>query len=429
MERTGTAALLLAGILCLLLAGCAHGAASLGAVQTPPQAAATADWGDPLSDARLDMSSETAKAEARVLTFVDGDTTHFRVEGESRPVKVRYLAVNTPETTGKVEPWGKKAAALVRDRLSGASSILIESDGPSWENDSTGSRRLGWVWYRAKADGPWRNLNIEILQNGLAVASSSANNRYGRFCMAALGKAKAERLNIFSGGRDPDFYYGEAIELSLKELRLHPEEYLGKKVAFEATVSLNGGQTVYVEDQDPETGLWFGMPVYYGYNLPGAGLAIIGVGHRCRIVGTLQFYEAGRTLQVSGLGYRVMRPDDPDNLRLISEGHRGVFQELRLEDLFQEVQVDGSPRTLSGLLEGTTVSLRGLEAASALEDERGVVRILCRQDGREVLVMAHSLKDRPESLVGKTIDVRGVVGSFAGNCEVLAYGSDSIVVN
>lgn len=248
--------------------------------------------------------------------------------------------------------------------------------------------------------------------------------------MAALGKAKAGRLNIFSGAPDPDFYYGEAIELSLKELRLHPEEYLGKKVAFEATVSLNGGQTVFVEDQDPESGIWFGMPVYYGYNLPGSGLSIIGVGNRCRIVGTLQFYEAGQTFQVSGLSHRMMRPDDPDNLRLVSGGHKGVFQELDLEAFFQEVQVDGAPRRLCDLIQGTSVSLRGLEVVSAsLDGPSGVVRLDCAQNGRGIVVLAHSFKGGISTLAGKTVDVRGIVGSFGGNSEILAYGSNSIVVN
>ncbi|MBR4419416.1 MAG: hypothetical protein IKT32_00895, partial [Clostridia bacterium] len=42
-----------------------------------------------------------------VKLFVDGDTTHFYVDtpvNGSTTVKARYLAVNTPESTGKIEP-------------------------------------------------------------------------------------------------------------------------------------------------------------------------------------------------------------------------------------------------------------------------------------------------------------------------------------
>ena len=39
-----------------------------------------------------------------------------------------------------------------------------------WDPDSTGDRYLCWVWYRTSEDAEYRNLNIEILQNGLAIA-------------------------------------------------------------------------------------------------------------------------------------------------------------------------------------------------------------------------------------------------------------------
>ena len=54
--------------------------------------------------------------------------------------------------------------------------------------------------------------------------------------MAALGQAKAQKLNVYSGERDPDFYYGDAVELTLKEPRSNPEAYNGKKVAFEGVL-------------------------------------------------------------------------------------------------------------------------------------------------------------------------------------------------
>ena len=79
----------------------------------------------------LDMSSATAKQEVSVKSFIDGDTTHFHVPTSIRDtgvLKGRYLAINTPESTGKIEEWGKKASNFTKEKLQGASSIIIESD-------------------------------------------------------------------------------------------------------------------------------------------------------------------------------------------------------------------------------------------------------------------------------------------------------------
>ena len=280
------------------------------------------------SEVKLNMRSETVKQEVTVHSFVDGDTTHFNVPTsivDTGILKARYLAINTPESTGKIEEWGKKASNFTREKLSKATSIIIESDDSNWNLDSTGGRYLVWVWYRTSETEEYRNLNIEILQNGLAIASSTANNRYGNVAMAALNYAKEHKLNIYSGQQDPDFYYGDAVELTIKELRCNVEQYNGIKVAFEGVITANEGASVYMEDYDPDTGLYYGISVFYGYNLPGRGLDILSVGNRSRIVGTVQYYEAGGVYQVAGLSYRQMKPKDPGNIQKISDGHQGSY--------------------------------------------------------------------------------------------------------
>ena len=135
---------------------------------------------DYASSVKLDMESSTLKQTVTVKTFVDGDTTHFYVPNslvDGGVLKARYLAVNTPESTGKIEEWGKAASKFTKSKLSTAESIIIESDDDKLNADSTGGRYLVWVWYRTSATEEYRNLNIEILQNGLAIASNSANNR------------------------------------------------------------------------------------------------------------------------------------------------------------------------------------------------------------------------------------------------------------
>ena len=62
---------------------------------------------------KLDMASDTLKQAVTVKSYVDGDTTHFYVPEDVMAggvLKARYLAINTPESTGKIEEWGKKAS-------------------------------------------------------------------------------------------------------------------------------------------------------------------------------------------------------------------------------------------------------------------------------------------------------------------------------
>ena len=73
------------------------------AQETEPQVQETKDYA---SMVKLNLASETAKQEVTVKTFVDGDTTHFNVPDSIDPdgvLRARYLAINTPESTGKIE--------------------------------------------------------------------------------------------------------------------------------------------------------------------------------------------------------------------------------------------------------------------------------------------------------------------------------------
>ena len=369
-----------------------------------PEVMETKDYA---SMVKLSMTSETAKQEVTVRTYVDGDTTHINVPEAMDPsgvMKVRYLAINTPESTGKVEEYGKAAARFTEQQLSRAESIVIESESDTWNADSTGTRYLCWVWYKTPEDADYRNLNIEILQNGLAKANSTANNRYGSMAAAALNQAKEQKRNLYSGEKDPDFFYGDAIELTLRELRLHVQDYEGMKVAFTGTVMQGGDNSVYVEQYDPELDLYFGICIYYGFNLPGEGMEILSLGNEVRIVGTVQYYEAGDSWQISGLKYRAMRPDDPDNLQLLSQGHQGAFR-LTDADTFLNGKVtlkteNGEEvRDYAALAMHSSIAMENLKVlrVDTTNDVRsasqGAMTMLCEADGQQVIVRTAVLRD------------------------------------
>lgn len=409
---------------------------------------AEASYVDYAGQLKLDMNSETAKQEVTVKSYVDGDTTHFYVPESvvaGGVLKARYIAINTPESTGKIEEWGKKASNFTKDTLSKAVSIILESDSAEWNVDSTGGRYLVWVWYKTAEDAEYRNLNVEILQNGLAIASSSANNRYGSTAVAALSNAKACKLNLYSGQKDPDFFYGDALELDLKELRTHLEEYNGSKVAFEGVITKNGSNSVYVEEYDEETNQYYGIMVYYGFGLSGEGLDILSVGNRARIVGSVQYYENGGTYQISGLTYRQMKPDDPGNIRKLGEGYAAAYTEITADELLhgkvtiateeQSVEYDYAFLALD-----TTVSMKKLKVTDVYtttkEDSSsfGAMTLTCESEGTVVTVRTEVLYDGERNVItsdaylGKTIDVKGIVAIYNGSYQIKVMTAEDITV-
>ena len=439
--------------LCLtagLLAGCGEPTTGPVTDATQPSSNTPAEPVDYAASVKLNMNSATVKQEVTVKQFIDGDTTHFNVPASLMPggvLKGRYLAINTPESTGKIEEYGKKASSFTKEKLSSATSIILESETATWEADSTGDRYLVWVWYRTDENSEYRNLNIEILQNGLAIASSSANNQYGTTCMAAIDQAKAQKLNVFSGQPDPDFYYGDAIELTLKELRTNVEDYNGMKVAFNGVVTVNDSQSVYVEAFDAETNMYYGMSVYYGYNLNGKGLEILTVGNEVRIVGSVQYYEAGGTYQVSDLNYRMMKPDDPSNIQKISEGNKPAFFETDADKFLngQVITVDDegneTVNKYAAMAMSTSIEMKGLTVVDSYTTKtegsasKGAFTLTCMVDGKVVDVRTTVLLDKNGNLVtadiyeGKTIDVKGIVDYYNGSYQIKVFSADNITIH
>ena len=443
-------------LLASLFTGCGETAPATEPTEAPTQGVeATVGSTEPLeiidyaTAVKLDMGSPTAKQEVTVKTLVDGDTTHFYVPSSVMPggvLKARYLAINTPESTGKIEEWGKKASNFTREKLSNATSIIIESDTGTWNADSTGDRYLCWVWYKPAGESEYRNLNLEILQNGLAIASNSSQNRYGEYAVAAIAQARAQKLNVHSGEKDPDFFYGDAYEVTLKELRTNIEAYNGLKVAFNGVVTVNDNNSVYVENYDAETDMYYGMAVYYGFGLSGAGLEILNVGNEVRIVGSVQYYEAGGTWQVSDVNYRAMKPDDPGNIQKLSEGNAPAYR-LTDAETFNNATItivgeEGDQNfPYSQLAMSTSVEMKGLKVVDVYTTKneesasKGAMTLTCKVGNQYISVRTVVLYDENGNLVtedaymGKTIDVKGIVDFFSDSYQIKVYSTNSITVH
>ena len=407
--------------------------------ETTPEPLPSVDYAGQL---KLDMSSSSLKQEVTVKTYVDGDTTHFYVPesvSESGVLKARYLAVNTPESTGKIEKWGKQASNFTKDHLKAASSIIVESDDDHWNVDSTGGRHLVWVWYKPEGENEYRNLNVELLQNGLAIASNSGNNRYGETCLAAISQATAQQLHVYSKDKDPLFYEGGIQEVTLKALRTDPETYKDTLVSFEAIIVREYSNTLYVEEFDDEDGIYYGITVYYGFSADPDLLSFMSLGNKVKVVGSLQYYEAGGTWQVSGIKYNPRKP--AESCALIEEGLETEYVptdpaafvsgtitvNVAMQNEDGETLEVAKTYPLAQLIMSTSVRLTDLKVTAVYtttndaSSSKGAMTLTCKApDGTVVDVRTVVLKDDEGNLItaeaykDKTIDVCGIVDYFEG---------------
>lgn len=387
---------------------------------------------DYVANTKLDMTSTSRKVEATVKSYIDGDTTHFYVEESADfpdgVVKARYLAIDTPESTGRLEEWGKTASAFTKETLKNAAAILLESDDENWNKDNNG-RHLLWIWYKPTADAEWRNLNIEILQNGYAIASNSGQNRYGKTCLAALAQATAEKLYVHSDEKDPTFPYGDATEITIKELRTNREAYEGVKVAVEGIIAQNSDGTLYLEQYDGEDECWYGMQVFYGYNMATSAKRFLKTGNEVRIVGTFQYAEVVNAWQIAGLEYDQMDPTNPKYTQLIEKDKTVAYTEIAdlVDFTTGKTEITVGEETVSFnnnyLALHTSVSLKGLTVVDywvterETSDDKGAITLVCEKDGvrinvRTIVLYEDGALVTPERFEGKTIDVLGIVDAY-----------------
>ncbi len=414
---------------------------------------------DYASTQKFDPNSGRAYLETSVHLYVDGDTTHFNVPTSvvsTGILKARYLGINTPESTGQIEPWGKKASDYTKAALQSATSIIVESNSDTWNPDSTGERYLVWVWYKTAENDEYRCLNLEILQAGLAVGSKSSDTAYADVCIKILDQAVNHKLYVHSKEQDPDFYYGDAIPMTLKELKTNIETYKAKVVSFEGVVVHNSNQTAYVEEYDEETGVTFGIQVFYGYNLGYFGEEILKVGNRVRIVGNVQYYEAGGTYQISDIEYNPMDADNEANILLISEGHTAGYQVLDAKALLHdevELQVTSTDENGDEMMETksfdlgflsmhSSATLEGLTIKSIYTTQneassnKGAMSITCTAaDGTTIVIRTAVLTDSNGNTVtesafpiGSKINARGIVDVYDGTYQLKVFTESNIEI-
>ena len=426
------------------------------------------EWVDYAAQLKLDMSSPSLKWEVTVKNHIDGDTTHFYVKssgninnisktpGIDGVLKARYLGINTPESTGKIEPWGKRASEFTKERVMGAESIIIESEDTNWNVDSTGERFLVWVWYKMPGETEYRNLNLEILQAGLAYANTSLEARYAPICSKAIAQAAEARKYVYAPANvlDPEFPYGDAEFMTLKELKVNIEQYIGGRVAFEGVIVKNSGGSVYIEAYDEEDGIYYGISAYYlTSGLTGYGLELLKVGNKLRFAGVVGVFNG--SYQITDLKYDIWDTANAKNMSFISDGHLPGYQEITALHFDPQSNqgairvdtiVDGEEVTKElpfvYMAQDASVSMKNLYVKSVYTtkqgDSKGAMTLYCLVDGVEIQVRTIVIKDTNGEIItadvfeGQTIDVKGTIdyyfpeGATAGTYQIQLYSINDV---
>lgn len=144
---------------------------------------------------------DTGKGKVKLLRTIDGDTAHFTdpyaSDQSNNVVKVRFLGIDTPESTSTVDPWGKAASEFTSKILRNAREIILEAEGA--ETDSYG-RYLAYVWVDGKL------LNLYLVQEAYSNSTASLNSKYGNIMMEVANEVRKTGRRFY-GETDPDYRY------------------------------------------------------------------------------------------------------------------------------------------------------------------------------------------------------------------------------
>ena len=273
---------------------------------------------------------------AKVSRYTDGDTTSFRLDKEGTVIAIRYYEIDTPESTGGVEKWGKAASNFTKKILESATEIVLESStGGAAEKDAYGTRYLGYVWYRTSSSGSFKCLNLQIVENGYSRNTGVNTGVYPYFSYFEKAQNAAEKnaLHIFSNADDP-LYNDKPLDLTLAELNaklagndpafpendgydpelFNAELKSGAKVRFTAyieslRITTSDTHHFTAATYDVATGARETIELYCMYsNNPQSKLHIGGL---YQITGSIQ--KNGSSFQISGITYNTILLNTKDN--------------------------------------------------------------------------------------------------------------------
>lgn len=286
------------------------------------------------------------------MNYVDGDTTHVSTLHKNYTVKIRYLGIDTPESTSELEEWGKTASIYNKSVLSTAKRIILESQGwaAGLEDKAAtadgNQRSLAYVWY-SPLENPTKNdfrcLNLEMVYQGLSQGIGSPDDMgedfYWTFDAANLS-AQANKRHQYSGEADSNYFYyskdNPPVKKTLKEVYAATTLADGKLVSplfdvneshndcsktlyqLEGYVTRKLDGAFYFQDQPSYTMPTDGsLPEAYGMYVFTYAQTPIDVGDYVKVIGVLSQYSG--TLQMTGVSYREFNADPYRDIEIDTE--------------------------------------------------------------------------------------------------------------
>ena len=140
------------------------------------------------------INTYAKKLEVTLDKCVDGDTAWFNLDNER--IKTRFLAINTPESTNKIEAYGKEASNYTCNMLTNTKKIEIEYDNNSDKFDKY-DRHLVWVFVDDTL------LQEKLLEEGLAeIKYIYGDYKYLDELKKVESTAKKNKVGMWSDSKD-----------------------------------------------------------------------------------------------------------------------------------------------------------------------------------------------------------------------------------
>jgi len=234
-------------------------------------------------------------AVGKLISCTDGDTARFRVNDNLYPT--RFLAIDTPEVSGTLMPWGLAAKDYTCNALENADEIILQLE-PESDIFDTYNRLLAWIW----VDGEL--LQYKLVEESLAwVKYLYGDYEYNPTMIRLEAQVQQEGRKIW-GEVDPTFDY-EDKELTLSIDQIEADAKYGDKLTIEGIVTGIIGNNFFLYEN--------GAAIYvYTRNAPYRAILAGGIGSRVRLTadyilyngldemsnidGTIELLDSGLTL-------------------------------------------------------------------------------------------------------------------------------------
>lgn len=299
------------------------------------------------------LKNKVAKLQLKSVT--DGDTAVFYLDNEMDSytnalgrsygyVTVRFLAIDTPESTSSIAPWGKKASAYAKSLLENAEGIIVDATSIDTSNteqfpnvtstftsgcrlDSNGTRWLGLIWYCPDGKDPnnfndYRLYQLDIIEECYSYYTGNLGetpyvynadsttepllyaryeNTFGSLKLSDLlleADIRMQTLKMRHTGYedDPNYDYSKTPQsATIKEAHENFDEWMNNAKFVELTGVITAfiGNNFYFEDAEG-----YPLYVYMGINSKSIG-TLFKVGDTISIRGRLAIY--GGQMQLSDI--------------------------------------------------------------------------------------------------------------------------------